>query len=112
MLRFAPNLLEQLMEQDWTRLPLFFFLGGGVSATSLTHGCGSKNSTQNGNPGKSKHGLKPAVPQWFSFDPHPHEWNSWHFSARWVGLCDSHLSACHGLPGCCQDDDTPSGTQT
>ena len=30
-----------------------------------------KNGYPKWNPGKWKHGLKPAVPWWFNFDPHP-----------------------------------------
>ena len=41
--------------------------------SSLVHlgwfGCGSKIGTPNGTPWK--HGLKPAVSWWFSFDPYP-----------------------------------------
>ena len=33
--------------------------------------CGSKIGTQEWHPGRRKHGLKPAVPWWFKFDPQP-----------------------------------------
>ena len=37
------------------------------------HGCGSTKRYPKWIPGKWKHGLKPAVPWWFHFDPYPHE---------------------------------------
>ena len=41
-------------------------------AMSLS-GCGSKNRYPKWNPGKWKHGLKPAVPWWISVDPYPNK---------------------------------------
>ena len=43
-------------------------------------GCGSKSMYPKWNPGKWKHGPKPAVHWWFDFDPHPCGGNS--FPAR------------------------------
>ena len=39
-----------------------------------------KNRYPKWNPGKWKHGLTPAVPWWFSFDPYPHGWRAFFLS--------------------------------
>ena len=51
---------------------------GSSKDTFCNHlGLGQKSVPKMACPGKWKHGLKPAVPSWFNFDPYPFE--SWLF---------------------------------